>query len=584
MPSPRCTSSKSLPPRPSVELSASGRAVLRLTHRLAFVLAIAIGLFAALPLRAAEDRLPDTALARLLQEGRAAAPGACTLADTDRLTRILCAGHIRIGVRDRYPLFGTRKGEIRQGYEVEVARAVAQKLGVDVEFVTVNAASRIPMVADDRIDLAIATMGHNTQRDGAVRFIRPHYYQSETTLVAPRDLAVTDWPDIPGQTVCVTVGNGSNAELVSHGARLMLFDEAVLLPDRLQDQTCMLAAQDDSFFASYFTEPRFADRFTQKFGFAQVPWGMAVARNGSEQLARALDLTSQIFHRDGVFLGIALASRVSTGFLEKQTAIWQRPECNTDSGSTNPACILPALNATPQPTSFADHVAAFESRVEAWTGIDLALPMLKTASAWSLFLNGVVNSLVLIAGALAATLLVGLAFGVALGSRFRLVRWPVRGLTIALQSSPIVLTLVIAAAVIRPMFAYSSAVALIAAIAALGLSNGSNAGQAISEAIVTLRAERAALPMHGMELFSRALGRSATQIVAFLINAAKGTPIASFIGAPELLSALTDIASFSSGRVTIYSLLLIFYTAVVMVVVWICGRFRAFLERTHAPV
>ena len=51
--------------------------------------------------------------------------------------------------------------------------------------------------------------------------------------------------------------------------------------------------------------------------------------------------------------------------------------------------------------------------------------------------------------------------------------------------------------------------------------------------------------------------------MAFLINAAKGTPIASFIGAPELLSALTDITSFSSGRATTYSLLLVFYIVVV---------------------
>jgi ABC-type amino acid transport system permease subunit len=117
---------------------------------------------------------------------------------------------------------------------------------------------------------------------------------------------------------------------------------------------------------------------------------------------------------------------------------------------------------------------------------------------------------------------------------------------------------------------------------ALGLANGCNAGQAISEAIATLRVERAALAMGRRELFSRALSRSATQIVAFLINAAKGTPIASFIGAPELLSALTDITSFSTGRVTTYSLLLVFYTAVVMGVVWLCSRFRRFLERSHA--
>src|SRR5258708_13367166 len=98
----------------------------------------------------------------------------------------------------------------------------------------------------------------------------------------------------------------------------MLFDEAVLLPDRLQDQTCTLAAQDDSFFASYFTEPRFAGRFTQKFGFAQVPWGMAVARNGSEQLARALDLTSQIFHRHAVFLDFAPPNHATAPSLDNQ--------------------------------------------------------------------------------------------------------------------------------------------------------------------------------------------------------------------------------------------------------------------------
>ena len=98
----------------------------------------------------------------------------------------------------------------------------------------------------------------------------------------------------------------------------MLFDEAGVLPDRLKDETCTLAAQDDSFFAYYFTDPAFADRFEQKFGFAQVPWGMGVARTGSDKLARALDLMSQIFHRDGTFLEIARENRIRTAFLEHQ--------------------------------------------------------------------------------------------------------------------------------------------------------------------------------------------------------------------------------------------------------------------------
>ena len=68
---------------------------------------------------------------------------------------------------------------------------------------------------------------------------------------------------------------------------------------------------------------------------------MAVARTGSDKLARALDLMSQIFHRDGVFLEIARKHRIGTAFLEQQKKVWQRPECNTDTGSTNPPASCP---------------------------------------------------------------------------------------------------------------------------------------------------------------------------------------------------------------------------------------------------
>ena len=537
----------------------------------AFMALFAGLVLAAVPVRA---ETPDVALAELLKQARAKVPQDCTQPNIDRLVKILCAKKIRFGIRDYYPLFATRTGDKREGYEVDVAQAIGRMLGVDVEFVRVNAATRIPLLAEDRIDVAIATMGHNTQRDGQARFIRPHYYRSETTVVGPRELPVASMLDLPGRTICVTVGNGSNAELVSQGARLMLFDEAGVLPDRLKDNTCTLAAQDDSFFAKYFTDDDFNARYFQKFGFAQVPWGMAVARTGSAELARALDLVSQVFHRDGLFVDIGRLHSVRLGFLRQQQEVWRKPECNTDTGTTNPNCVLPPLNAALQPTSFAPEVTAFERWVDARTDIDIALPMLKTAPAWSLFKDGVAYSLILIAGALAATLAFALVLGAAMGARSFLLRWPARLVTMTLQSSPIVLTLVIAATIAHSLFALSTETVIGAAIVALGLANGSNAGQAIGEAMWSLRAEG----VHG-GLFGRALSRAATQIVAFLINASKGTPIASFIGAPELLSSLTDITSFSSGRVTTYTILLIFYTAVVMGVVWLCGKLKRVLEQ-----
>ncbi|MBN9086152.1 MAG: transporter substrate-binding domain-containing protein [Reyranella sp.] len=527
------------------------------------------------PLAAARAETPDEALEALLTEARqqCAQP-------SDRLEKILCGKRLRVGVRDYYPLFGVREGGIHVGFEPDIARALAERFGVETDFVRVNAATRIPLLGEDRIDLILATMGHTTQRDGQLRFIRPHYYQSETVVVGPKALRIGDWNDLATRTICVTVGNVSNAQMVSHNTRLMLFDEAGVLPDRLKDETCTLAAQDDSFFAFYFTDRAFAERFEPKFGFAQVPWGMGVTKTGSDKLARALDLLSQIYHRDGTFLQIALKHRIRTVFLEDQQRIWQRPDCNTADGSGNDACVLPALNLELKPTPFAASVTAFEDWVEKRLGIDITLPMLKTQSAYSLFLNGVANSLILIAGALVATFAFSILFGFSLGSDFKPLRRLAWLVTMTLQSSPIVLTLVIAAAFAHALLPYSAAVALGASILALGLTNGSNAGQAVSEAVISLHHEGGE---KGMTLFVHALRRSATSIVAFLINAAKGTPAASFIGAPELLGALTDVSSFSSGRATIYCIVLIFYTVVVMIVVWACGWLRAWLEGRQVP-
>lgn len=533
-------------------------------------------LLALVPARAEET--PDAALAALLAAARAEAEQAATrgCATPDRLIRILCEGRIRIGVREDYPLFGTREGGERAGYDIDVGEAVARSLGVAPVFSRVTPATRIALLIEDRIDLVLATMGHNTQRDGQVRFIRPHYYQSETALVGRRGQPLADLAALAGRTVCVTIGNGSNAQIVSLGARLMLFDEPDDLIDNLRRESCDLAAQDDSFFAWHFTDPAFAAQNEQKLGFARVPWGMAVAPTGTARLARALELVSQVMHRDGVFLALARANRIRTPFLEHQQEVWRRADCNAAAGVTHHACVLPALNAALPPTGFAGSVTQAERWIVETTGVQVSLAMLKTQPAWDLFRAGVANSLVLVLGALAATLLFALPFGAMLGGGHVLLRAPALALVAVMQSSPVVLTLVIAAAIAQTAVGYSTASVIGAAIVALGLTNGAYAGQAIGEA---MRAQRAA---GAPPDFGRAVALSATQIMSFLINAAKGTPIASFIGAPEVLGTLTDITSFASGRGTTYTLVLVFYVLVVVAVVWLCGRLRRVLERRLA--
>ena len=528
----------------------------------------------------AQAETPDAALQALLDRARARIPAECDAADAGTLVHVLCTGTLRVGVRGHYPLFSTRIGEseAREGYDTDVARAIARRLGVDVEWVHVRAATRISTLAEGGADVVIATMGHNTRRDGQARFIRPHYYSSETIIVGARAAAITGWDDVRGRRVCSTIGNYANSHLVSQGVRLMLFEDAGRLPEALEEEVCTLVAHDDSFLASYLAGPEFGARFERKFGFDRVPWGMAVAQAGSEDFAAALDLVSQIMHRDGDFLALARQNGIFTDFLQEQTALWQTPACASAAALNDPACVMPALDVKPQPTRFAGEVTLALDWMKANLGFAPALPMLTSVPAFELFTAGIVNSLILVVGALAATLLFSMVIGLFAALPLRITRFIAWAVVAIIQSSPVILTLVVAAAVANTLFTYSPAVALGSAIVALGLMNGCNAGQAIGEAADSLRREAEGEVGFSWPLYWAAVGRSLTQLLSFLVNAAKGTPIASFTGAPELLSALTDITSFAAGQVTTYTLVLVFYIAVVFVVVWACERARKALE------
>jgi polar amino acid transport system substrate-binding protein len=65
---------------------------------------------------------------------------------------------------------------------------------------------------------------------------------------------------------------------------------------------------------------------------------------------------------------------------------------------------------------------------------------------------------------------------------------------------------------------------------------------------------------------------SATPFRASVINATKASPIAAFIGAPELLSVLIDLTAFSGGRAVTLGIMTLFYLLVVQLVVVLSAR------------
>jgi polar amino acid transport system substrate-binding protein len=524
---------------------------------------VAAGLWAA-GLAAAQ---PPSALSTLLAEVQRTQGPDCNAAP-DTLARVLCNGVLRVGVRSDYPPFAYRDGDEPRGLEIDLARALALGLGVQPRFVELSPAGRMPALGEARVDVVVAALGHTVLRDEQALFVQPHYYASRTVVVGRRQLALASAKDLSGRTVCVTVGNASNAELAALGARLMLFSDGAKLLEQWRQGGCALAAQDDSLFAPALRQPAYAAVHEIKLALGDLPWGAAVGKAGGQRLANALGWVMQALHADGSLLGLARLHGVDDDFLQQAQRHWATAPCDGPAGPQDPRCTTPAQDSRLQATRWAPQVQALEAWLQQRLGWQVTLAMLKTQVGLDMFLRGMAYSLALVAGAVCATLAVALAFAGGLAWRSAWMRWPLRGLLMAMQSTPLMLLMMFAGVLATSSGANAPLLALALAVLVLGLYNGSNAGQAIAEARASLLSEGRAAGL------AAAVRRAHSQVVAFAVNATRGSPAASLIGVPELLTAQTDIAAFSSERVTTFALLLVFYMLLVSVVVWLGQRWQ----------
>ena len=76
------------------------------------------------------------------------------------------------------------------GYEVDVAEAVAAKLGLKLEWRVVSFDTQLASIRQDRFDFAIASHGYTEERAKAVDFANPHYCTGGQ-IAAHKDGALT---------------------------------------------------------------------------------------------------------------------------------------------------------------------------------------------------------------------------------------------------------------------------------------------------------------------------------------------------------------------------------------------------------
>lgn len=134
-------------------------------------------------------------------------------ASADALATIETNKVIRIAVPQDFPPFGTVGADMEpKGYDVDMAKLIAGKLGVKLELVPVTSANRIPYLQTNKVDLVISSLGKNAEREKVIDFTTA-YAPFFNGVFGPADVTVKDAAGLAGKTVGVTRGAVEDLEL-----------------------------------------------------------------------------------------------------------------------------------------------------------------------------------------------------------------------------------------------------------------------------------------------------------------------------------------------------------------------------------
>lgn len=122
------------------------------------------------------------------------------------LDEIQESGKIIIGVfSDKAPFGYVDENGEYQGYDVYFAERIAQDLGVDVEYVSTDPASRVEYVATGKVDLILANFTVTEERAQQVDFALP-YMKVMLGVVSPGSALITSVEELSGKTLIVVKG------------------------------------------------------------------------------------------------------------------------------------------------------------------------------------------------------------------------------------------------------------------------------------------------------------------------------------------------------------------------------------------
>ena len=138
------------------------------------------------------------------------------------LDQIKSDGTLKIGVfSDKSPFGYVDENGEYQGYDIELAKRLGEDLGVDVEFVSTEAANRVEHLKTGKVDIILANFTVTDERAEQVDFADA-YMNVALGVVSHKDNVVTDLSQIGDRPVIVISGTTAETYLTENNPELTL--------------------------------------------------------------------------------------------------------------------------------------------------------------------------------------------------------------------------------------------------------------------------------------------------------------------------------------------------------------------------
>jgi cystine transport system substrate-binding protein len=226
----------------------------------------------------------------------------------DLLATVKQRGSLRIALEGTYPPFNfkdQKSGQI-SGYDADVARLIASKMGVRAEFVATEWSAILAGLGAGKYDAIISQVGITPKRQQAFDFSAPYTYSSPQLIVRKSETAqYASLDSLKGKKL--GVGQGSIFEQQAKAVPGITIKSYPAAPENLQDLASgrIDAALNDSLMVAYLLKnSTLPIKAGARVGKVEQ-MGIAFAK-GNPQFKAALDLALAAIAADGSLKAISI--------------------------------------------------------------------------------------------------------------------------------------------------------------------------------------------------------------------------------------------------------------------------------------